>query len=144
MQSSVNTKAVVAKYAAFLKAGSTYGEALRHAAQQLGGTQCSTLLEALAKVHAKHYGCNYSWDSNGRAVFFTGFESTRETRHDAARMSWARNVMVHFLGATKPITRKHVVVSPKKVDAIVNVMAGLTKAEANALLAAVRASLAFE
>lgn len=144
MQSSINTQAIAAKYAAFLKAGTSYGEALRSAAQQLGGTPCPTLLEALAKVHAKHYGCNYSWDSNGRAVFFNGEESTRETRNDAARKSWQRNVMVHFLGATKPITRKHVVVSPKKVDAIVNVMAGLTKAEANALLAAVRASLAFE
>lgn len=144
MQSSINTQAVAAKYAAFLKAGTSYGDALRSAAQELGGTPCSTLLEALAKVHAKHYGCNYTWDGQGRAVFFSGSESTRETRHDAARMSWSRNVMVHFSVATKPVTRKHVVVSQRKVDAIVGVMAGLTKAEVNALLAAVRESLSFE
>ena len=47
-------------------------------------------------MHATKYGCNYTWDGQGRAVFYTGAESTRETRHDAARKSWARNVMVWF------------------------------------------------
>ena len=83
-------------YAKYLEAGQSYGEAMREAAKSLGGTPCPTFLGELAKVHATKYGCNYTWDGQGRAVFYTGAESTRETRHDAARKSWARNVMVWF------------------------------------------------
>lgn len=92
---STQTNAVNA-YGKFLQAGMTYGEAMRKAAQELGGTPCATFLEALAKLHAKKYGCNYTWDGQGRAVFFDGAESTRETRNNSARMSWTRNVMVWF------------------------------------------------
>lgn len=83
-------------YDAFLKTGATYGQAMRDAAKALGGTPCATFLGELAKVHAARYACNYTWDGQGRAVFYTGDESTRESRHNAARMSWQRNVMVWF------------------------------------------------
>lgn len=92
---TTQTNAVNA-YAKYLEAGQSYGEAMREAAKSLGGTPCPTFLGELAKVHATKYGCNYTWDGQGRAVFYTGAESTRETRHDAARKSWARNVMVWF------------------------------------------------
>jgi len=92
---TTQTNAVNA-YAKFLDAGQSYGDAMRAAAQSLGGTPCPTFLGELAKVHAAKYGCNYTWDGQGRAVFFNGEESTRETRNDAARKSWARNVMVWF------------------------------------------------
>jgi hypothetical protein len=74
----------------------SYGDALRKAAEQLGGTPCPTLLEALAKVHATKYQCNYTWNAAGSAVFYDGDESTRDTRNESARKSWERNVMVHF------------------------------------------------
>lgn len=93
------TDAITA-YGKFLDAGQSYGEAMRKAAQSLGGTPCSTFLGELAIVHAAKYKCNYTWDGEGRAVFYTGAESTRETRHDAARMSWKRNVMVWFTADT--------------------------------------------
>lgn len=83
-------------YAKFLDAGQSYGDAMRAAAKSLGGTPCPTFLGELARIHATKYGCNYTWDGQGRAVFYTGAESTRETRHDAARKSWSRNVMVWF------------------------------------------------
>ena len=83
-------------YAKFLDAGTSYGEAMRAAAKALGDTPCITLLDALAKVHAAKYGCNYTWSASGTAVFYTGKESTRETRHGAAFQSWRRNVMVWF------------------------------------------------
>jgi hypothetical protein len=89
-------QAVVRTYSVFLKAGSSYGEALREAAANLGETPCPTLLAALAEVHAKHYGCSFTWNGKGSAVFHTGEESTRETRHQAATKSWQRNVMVWF------------------------------------------------
>ena len=92
---TTQTNAVNA-YAKFLDAGQSYGDAMRAAAQSLGGTPCPTFLGELAKVHAAKYECNYTWDGQGRAVFFDGEESTRETRNDAARKSWARNVMVWF------------------------------------------------
>jgi hypothetical protein len=93
--------AAVNAYAKFLDAGQSYGEAMQAAAKSLGGTPCSTFLGELAAVHAAKYKCNHTWDGQGRAVFYTGKESTRETRHDAARMSWTRNVMVWFK-ADKP------------------------------------------
>ena len=86
----------VNNYAKFLKAGTSYGEAMREAAKALGDTPCITFLEALAKVHAAKYDCNYTWSASGTAVFYTGEESTRETRHGAAFQSWRRNVMVWF------------------------------------------------
>ena len=92
---TTQTQAVNA-YDKFLQTGMTYGQAMRKAAEELGGTPCPTLLAALAAVHAKRYTCNYIWDGKGRAVFFDGDESTRETRNDAARKSWQRNVMVWF------------------------------------------------
>ena len=88
--------AAVNAYAAFLKAGASYGAAMQAAAKALGGTPCPTLLEELAKVHAKRYECSYTWNTSGAAVFHTGEESTRETRHQAATKSWQRNVMVWF------------------------------------------------
>ena len=94
-QASILAAAVNA-YAAFLAAGKSYGSAMREAAQSLGGTPCPTFLGQLAKVHADKYECSYTWDGKGRAVFYNGKESTRETRNDAARKSWSRNVMVWF------------------------------------------------
>lgn len=92
---------IAAKYAEFLQAGMSYGDALSQAAATLGGTPCPTLLDALAKVHAKKYQCNYTWNAAGNAVFYTGDESTRDTRHDAAHKSWQRNVMVWFKEPTE-------------------------------------------
>jgi hypothetical protein len=94
------TDAITA-YAKFLDAGQSYGDAMKAAAQSLGGTPCPTFLGELAVIHAAKYKCNYTWDGEGRAVFFNGEESTRETRNDAARKSWGRNVMVWFT-ADKP------------------------------------------
>lgn len=129
MTHSINT--LVTKYAAFLKAGTSYGEALKQAATELGGTACPTLLQALATVHAKHYQCSTSWSASGKAVFHHGAESTRETRHDAAHKSWQRNVMVHF--TTGETTRNH-----KPVDAVAKLAkayAGLTTAQKRRFLA---------
>ena len=94
-QLNTQQQAVVKAYGAYLKAGSSYGAALRDAAKQ--ATECGALLQALAVVHAKHYGCNMTWDTmSHRASFHAGDKSTRETRDDAATKSWQRNVMVHF------------------------------------------------
>lgn len=137
-------KTVAAGYAAFLKAGTAYGAALQAAVRETTLSH-PELLAALAKVHAKHYGCNTTWSAKGTAVFHTGTESTRETRHLAAQKSWSRNVGVHF-STGRETTRSHqpVVVNTRKVNAIVDVCAGLTKAEVVALLAAVRETIKFE
>lgn len=103
-------QAVVNSYSAFLKAGTSYGEAMRKAAQALGDTPCLTLLEALAAVHAKHYECNYA-ESGGRFVFYTGEESTRDTRHGAAFQSWRRNVMVWFTPEREAKPKTHARIS---------------------------------
>ena len=79
--------AAVNAYASFLDAGTSYAAAMQAAAQSLGGTPCPTFLGALAAVHATKYKCNHTWDGKGRAVFYTGEESTRDSRHDAARKS---------------------------------------------------------
>jgi hypothetical protein len=92
---AIQTNAITA-YAKFLDAGQSYGDAMRQAAKSLGGTPCPTFLGELAAVHAAKYACSYTWDGKGQAVFFNGEESTRETRNDAARKSWSRNVMVWF------------------------------------------------
>jgi len=98
--SPAQVAAIATKYEAYLEVGASYAEALRRAAAQLGGTPCSPLLEALARVHADKYKCHYTWDA-GKAVFYVGEACTHESRNDAARMSWKRNVMVHF-EPTKP------------------------------------------
>jgi hypothetical protein len=98
---STQIAAIANKYEAFLTAGMSYGDALSQAAAALGGTPCPTLLEALAKVHAKKYHCNYTWNATGSAVFYEGDESTRETRQEAATKSWQRNVMVWFKPAVE-------------------------------------------
>jgi hypothetical protein len=90
------TQTAVKAYSDFLTAGISYGDAMQAAAKSLGGTPCSTFLGELAEVHATKYTCSFTWDGQGQAVFFNGKESTRETRNDAARMSWKRNVMVWF------------------------------------------------
>ena len=83
-------------YDSFLKAGTSYGEAMRKAAAELGETPCLTLLEGLAKVHAKRYGCNFTTGKAGGFVFYDGAESTRDSRNHGADKSWKRNVMVWF------------------------------------------------
>ncbi len=108
--STIQSKAVNA-YAKFLQAGITYGEAMREAAKELGDTPCITLLEALAKVHATKYGCNYT-QTDGRFTFHAGKESTRDTRNIAAFQSWRRNVMVWFTPAKDPKPTSHARLSP--------------------------------
>lgn len=96
---------VTAAYTKFLDAGTSYAHVMQDAAKALGGTPCPTLLAALAAVHAAKYTCNFTWNKAGDAVFYDGEESTRETRNDAARKSWTRNVMVWFK-ADKPAAPK--------------------------------------
>jgi hypothetical protein len=96
MKKLTATQTAVKAYSDYLTAGISYGDAMREAAKSLGGTPCATFLGELAAVHATKYKCNYTWDGKGRAVFFHGEESTRETRYSAARVSWDRNVMVWF------------------------------------------------
>jgi hypothetical protein len=89
-------KPVVAAYRQFLKAGATYGAALRDVAAQLKGAPCPELLRELAAVHAEHFACKVSWSGKGAAQFFTGAEYSKAERHETAYKSWQRNVMVHF------------------------------------------------
>jgi hypothetical protein len=91
-------------YAKFLDAGISYGDAMRKAAKSLGETPCLTLLTALAEVHATKYKCNFTTGAAGGFVFYTGAESTRDSRNHGADKSWKRNVMVWFTPerATKP------------------------------------------
>ena len=96
MSKLTTIQSAVKAYSDFLTAGISYGDAMRKAAQSLGGTACPTFLGELAAVHAAKYQCAFTWDGKGQAVFFNGEESTRETRNDAARKSWSRNVMVWF------------------------------------------------
>ena len=103
----------VAAYAKFLQAGMTYGEAMRDAAKELGDTPCITLLEALAKVHATKYGCNYSVSDKGTFTFHEGTESTRDTRNIAAFQSWRRNVMVWFTPTKDAKPKSHARITPE-------------------------------
>ena len=112
MKLSTTQAHAVNAYGKFLQAGMTYGEAMREAAKELGGTPCPTFLEALAKVHAAKYGCAYTWNGTGNAVFHTGKESTRETRHDAAHKSWQRNVMVWFKAPSEAKPKSHARITP--------------------------------
>ena len=98
---------VTTAYANFLKVGASYAEAMQGAAKLLGGTPCPTLLAALAAVHAAKYSCNFTWNKAGDAVFYWGEKSTRETRNDAARQSWGRNVMVWFKANKAPPQKSH-------------------------------------
>ena len=104
------TQIAVKAYSDFLDAGTSYADAMRDAAKSLGDTPCITLLEELAKVHATKYKCNYTWNAAGTAVFYTGKESTRESRHGAAFQSWRRNVMVWFTAdeAKKPVKSQRI------------------------------------
>lgn len=102
----------VTAYSKFLAAGITYGNAMRDAAKELGDTPCITLLEALAKVHAKKYGCNYT-NNDGRFTFHEGDESTRDTRNIAAFQSWRRNVMVWFTPAKEAKPKTHARLTPE-------------------------------
>ena len=132
-------------YAGFLKAGMTYGEAMKAVAKELRGTPCATFLGELAKVHAKKYQCNYTWDGKGRAVFYNGEESTRETRSNSARVSWDRNVMVWFKPETptKPKTHARIVLPKGLEKSIVELIkaANLDKAQLTLLLANVKGSI---
>jgi hypothetical protein len=82
-------------YTAFLAAGTSYGTALSAYAAQ-ADCDPDALFYALAPIHAKKYGCNWSIAKTGKPVFHTGAECTRETRVGAAATSWTRNVQVHF------------------------------------------------
>jgi hypothetical protein len=92
-------------YAKFLDAGASYGASMQALAKALGGTPCPTAMERLAAVHAAKYKCNYTWNTSGDAVFYDGEKSTRESRNDAARKSWGRNVMKWF-NTNKPASTK--------------------------------------
>ena len=131
MKLAINTNAIVTKYEAFLKAGTSYGDALKQAAKQLGATPCPTLMQALAAVHAKHYKCNYTWNKAGRAVFHTGAESTRDTRQAAAQKSWERNV-AGFFTTGEPKVSKHTPIDP--VAKLLKAYAGLTAAQKRAFM----------
>jgi|Laugresbdmm110dd_1035094.scaffolds.fasta_scaffold27963_2 hypothetical protein len=145
MTHAINVQAIAQSYADFVDAGATYGAAMREAAKKLGGTPCATLLEALAKVHADKYACNYTWNSVGAAVFYDGAESTRESRNNPARMSWTRNVMAHFETASSKSSKKvPTKVSKDVVEAIQAAMAGLTKPECAAACKAALEGLSFE
>jgi len=121
----------VAKYDEFLTAGASYGNALQSAVKELGDTPCITFLQALANVHAKHYKCNVAFKEDGHPTFHTGDESTRETRHGAAQVSWQRNVRVHFTKSDKR-TSKQVDV----VQVLLSKYAKLTKGDKKRFLAA--------
>jgi hypothetical protein len=128
MKHTINT--IANQYSAFLKAGTSYGEALKNAARETSVSH-PELLAALARVHAQHFKCNTTWSNKGTAVFHTGAESTRDSRHVAAQKSWSRNVGVHF--STGATTRQH-----KPVDAVAKLAkayAGLTAAQKKRFLA---------
>ena len=122
----------VTKYDEFLTAGASYGNALQGAVKELGDTPCITFLQALATVHAKHYKCNAAFKEDGHPTFHTGDESTRETRHGAAQVSWQRNVRVHFTKSDKR-TSKQV----DAVQALLTRYAKLTKGEKKRFLASI-------
>jgi hypothetical protein len=118
-------KTVAAGYAAFLKAGTSYGAALSSFVRETKESHAD-LLAALAQVHARHYACNTSWSNKGTAVFHVGDKSTRGTRHVAAQRSWAKNVSVHF-STGAPTTRQHKPVDP--VAKLAKAYAGLNAAQ---------------
>ena len=119
---STQTQAITA-YGKFLQSGMTYGEAMRKAAGELGDTPCITFLEALAKVHARKYGCNYSVSEAGTFTFHEGTESTRETRNGGAFQSWRRNVMVWFTPTKEAKPTSHARLAPAARKAAVAYLA---------------------
>jgi hypothetical protein len=127
----INT--IVSAYKNFLNAGASYGAALRDAAKALKGKPCPELMQGLATVHAEHFGCKVSWSTKGAAQFFTGAEYSRDARHDAARMSWQRNVAVHFtVGEPKESFKTEV----DPVAKMIKAMEKLTPAQRRKVLAA--------
>ena len=126
-------------YAKFLDAGTSYKDAMQAVAKSLGGTPCPTLLAGLAKVHAAKYECNYTWNASGNAVFYNGAESTRETRHESARKSWERNVMVWFKAPKAPSKPKSMRISPAMREAA---MAFLGEFDGDSLQAQITAAVA--
>lgn len=125
-------KSVANAYRQFLKAGTSYGAALRDVAAQLKGAPCPDLLGELAAVHAEHFNCKVSWSGKGAAQFFTGAEYSRDTRHDAARMAWGRYVMVHFKPEATESFKTEVDVVAKTIKALEK----LTPAQRRKVLAA--------
>ena len=123
MQLTTTQTNAVNAYGKFLQAGITYGEAMRLAAAELGGTRCPTFLEALAAKHAAKYQCNYTWDGKGQAVFYNGKESTRESRRDDARKSWGRNVMVWFTPEKPAKPKTHARIAPEQRDLAMDFLA---------------------
>lgn len=115
----------ISAYDSFLKAGTSYGEAMRKAAAELGETPCLTLLEGLAKVHAKRYGCNFTTGKAGGFVFYDGAESTRDSRNHGADKSWKRNVMVWFTPEreAKPAPKTNQRLDPSLRDAAMTFLA---------------------
>jgi hypothetical protein len=76
-----------------------------------------------------------------------GQRGAKLPRDSAAEKAMNRVLAVCFPSVdlpAKPATRQQVVVNKRKVSAIVEVCAGLTKAEVDALLRAVRDSISFE
>ena len=132
MTLTTTQQTAVESYDKFLTAGSEYHKALQRAAKQLGDTPCITFLQALATVHAKHYKCNVTFKADGHPTFHTGKESTRDTRHGAAQVSWQRNVRVHFTKSDKRASKK-----VDAVQALLNKYAELTKAEQRRFLASI-------
>ena len=139
MSLTITQTNAVNAYGKFLQSGITYGEAMRNAAAELGGTPCPTLLEALAKVHAAKYECNYTWNTSGSAVFYNGKESTRETRHESARKSWERNVMVWFKAPKVQTKPKSMRISPAMRE---SAMAFLGEFEGDDLTTQINAAIA--
>ena len=135
-------QAVATKYSKYLASGISYGDAMRETAKALGGTWCPTLMEALAKVHAAKYECNYTWNTSGSAVFYNGEESTRETRNDSARKSWERNVMVWFTPEAAPKPVSHARVSKAHRDAAMDFLSMFDGETLEAQVRAARALLA--
>ena len=115
---------IVSTYSKFLKAGTTYGAAMQTLCSELGDTPCPELLSELAAVHAKHYACNLSWSASGKAVFFDGEKSTRETQRRDALNSWNRNVMAFFTPAKAKSVK-----SADPVAALLKKFNELTKSE---------------
>ena len=125
-------KSVANAYRQFLKAGTSYGAALRDVAAQLKGAPCPELMRELAQVHAEHFECKVSWSGKGAAQFFKGAEYSFEGRFDAAYKSWQRNVLVHFKPEATESFKTEVDVVAKTIKALEK----LTPAQRRKVLAA--------
>ena len=129
---------VITAYRDYLTAGSEYAKALREAVTQLKGKPCPELLGELAAVHAEKYQCKLAWSNKGEAQFYTGAKYTYEGRHNAARMSWQRNVRVHFtIDAPKASPKASFKTEPADpVAKMIKAMEKLTPAQRRKVLAA--------